>query len=635
MVELKRGLGFWTILALAIANIMGTGIFFGASIGASYSGNASILSWVILAVIAIYISMFFGELVSMFPSAGGVYEYGKQAYTRFTSFMMGWTAWIVGNLTVALLVVAAVDYLIPDPSRVLLKVGISITFILILNLIAYFGIEASGFIVVLFAALSISVLLSIIFPGIFHMHISNLTPFFSYGYLPVFVTIFFIAESFFGWESATYLAEETKNPEKTIPMALVLGTIVTAVLGISIVTVSLGIIPWKVLIGLNAPLSAVFGKMFGTAGMKMINFGVFFALIGSAAGGIIAMPRLILALARDKLFIAQLSDVHPKFHTPHKAIIFQAIVSLIVFGMAFGKYKTLLGLLLPLGIIMYIFTIFAVTVLRFKKPYIKRVFKAPFGKFGSIITILLMIALLAAWIFSEPDALHILSLGVSFIFLGVPIYLLLVFYYDPDAIVKVNNALAYLTLLTEKLILPKRVRNEILKLLGDIKNKTVLEFGCSVGTLTIDLAEIVKPKGKVYATDLSENDLVITKKRLIRKGHMHVTVIHDKHQINRVHPDVPNVDAIVSMGMMGYLQDVKKVLKEMRDLLPYGGKIVFVDYVDFFKFIPNVAWLSDDKKIAKIFRECGFSVYVSRKKGLFWNYIYVYGIKFHEDIPYV
>ncbi|HLC49837.1 MAG TPA: hypothetical protein VJI97_00230, partial [Candidatus Nanoarchaeia archaeon] len=89
-----------------------------------------------------------------------------------------------------------------------------------------------------------------------------------------------------------------------------------------------------------------------------------------------------------------------------------------------------------------------------------------------------------------------------------------------------------------------------------------------------------------------------------------------------------------SIGMMGYLQDISKVLKEMRSLLPYGGKIVFVDYADFFKVIPNSAWLSDDKAIEKVFRDAGFSVFVARKKGLFWNYVYVYGIKFHESIPY-
>ena len=71
MAELKRVLGFWTILSLAIASIMGTGLFFGASIGAGYSGNASILAWIVLSIIAVYISSYFAELVSMYPKAGG------------------------------------------------------------------------------------------------------------------------------------------------------------------------------------------------------------------------------------------------------------------------------------------------------------------------------------------------------------------------------------------------------------------------------------------------------------------------------------------------------------------------------------------------------------------------------------
>ncbi len=635
MAELKRALGFGTILSLAIASIMGTGMFFGAAIGASYSGNASIISWIIISLVAVYISTFFGELVSMFPKAGGIYEFSKQAYNRFTSFMMGWLAWIVGNLTTALLIVAAINYLIPDPSRFVLKMVISVILIILLNVIAFYGIEASGYVVVILAILSVSLILSVIFPGVFIMDISNLTPFFAFGTIPIFITIFFIAESFFGWESVTYLSEETKNPEKIIPKALVYGTVIVGVLATLISLVSLGIVPWKILTAnLAAPLSLVFERIYGTSG-HILNYGVFIALIGSAAGGIITMPRLILALARDKLFISQLSAVHPKYKTPYKAIIFQTIISLIILGMAFGKYKTLLTLLLPLGLIMYILVILAVPILRYKYPDIKRAFKAPFANIGSILVVLFLASLMFLWIREEAAAWQILKLGLSFVAIGIPIYLLLEVYYNPDFIVKVNDSLAYFTLLTERFILPKSVRKEILALLGDIRSKTVLEFGCSVGTLTLHLAENVKPGGKVYATDLSKKDLVITHNRMKKRGHEHVIIIHDEHQVNRVHPDIPHVDAIVSVGMMGYMQDVKKVLREMWELMPYGGKIVFVDYADFFKVIPNVAWLSNDATIEKLFREAGFSVYVTRKKGLFWNYVYVYGIKFRKDIPYV
>jgi amino acid transporter len=635
MTELKRALGFGTILSLAIASIMGTGMFFGAAVGASYSGNASIISWIIISIVAVYISTFFGELVALFPKAGGVYEFSKQAYNRFTSFMMGWLAWLVGNLTTALLIVAAINYLIPDDSKFLIKIIVVVVLIILLNLIAFFGIEASGYIVVIFAILSISIILSVIFPGFFYMDVSNLTPFFAFGTIPIFVTIFFIAESFFGWESSTYLSEETKNPERTIPKALVYGTIIVGVLATLISLVSLGIVPWKILTAnITAPLSLVFERIYGAFG-RILNYGVFIALVGSAAGGIITMPRLILALARDKLFIAQLSDIHPKYKTPYKAIIFQTIISLIVFGMAFGRYKTLLTLLLPLGLIMYIFVILTIPILRRKYRDVKRSFKVPFANIGSILVVLFLASLMFIWIKEEAMAWQILKLGLSFVAIGIPIYLLLEIYYDPDFIVKVNDSLAYFTLLTERFILPKNVRKEILALLGDVRGKTVLEFGCSVGTLTLDLAENVKPAGKVYATDLSKKDLIITKKRMVRRGYEHVIVIHDEHQVNRVHPGIPPVDAIVSIGMMGYMQDVKKILGEMRELMPYGGKIVFVDYADFFKVIPNVAWLSKDATIEKLFRDAGFSVFVTRKKGLFWNYVYVYGIKFRKDIPYV
>ncbi|MBI2208066.1 amino acid permease [Candidatus Woesearchaeota archaeon] len=634
MAELKRVLGFGTILSLAIASIMGTGMFFGAAIGSSYSGNASILSWIIISLVAIYISTFFGELVALFPKAGGIYEFSKHAYGRFMSFVMGWLAWLVGNLTTALLIVAAIDYLIPDQSKVFLKIGIAILLIILLNTVVFFGIEGSSYVVVILSILSIGIILSVIFPGIFVMDLNNLTPFFALGILPVFLTIFFIAEAFFGWESVTYLAEETKNPERVIPKALVYGTIIVGVIATLISLVSLGIIPWRILSNTSAPLSLVFESIYGSLG-SMLNFGVFIALIGSAAGGMVTMPRLILALARDKLFIAQLADIHPRFKTPYKAIIFQTVISFAVFGMAFGKYITLLTLLLPLGLIMYILTVLTVPILRYKHPEAIRSFRVPFAKIGSFLLILFMASLIALWIMQEPNAPQILGLSLSFIAIGIPIYLLLEVYYDPDAIVKVNDALAYFTLFTERFILPKNIRKEILTLMGDIKNKSILEFGCSVGTLTVHLAEKVRPAGKVYATDLSKKDLIITRNRMKKRGHEHVIIIHDEHQINRVHPDVPYVDAIVSIGMMGYLQDVKKVLGEMRELLPYGGKIVFVDYADFFKVIPNVAWLSKDSTIEKIFREAGFSVFVSRKKGMFWNYVFVYGIKFHQDIPYV
>ena len=85
---LKRGMGYWTVLALAIGSMMGTTLFFGAPLGAKHSGNMLLVAWIILSVMALYLAAIFSELVAMFPKSGGAYEYTKQAYGKFISFIL-------------------------------------------------------------------------------------------------------------------------------------------------------------------------------------------------------------------------------------------------------------------------------------------------------------------------------------------------------------------------------------------------------------------------------------------------------------------------------------------------------------------------------------------------------------------
>src|SRR3989338_6898966 len=269
MAELKRVLGFWTTLALAVASIIGTGMFFSISIGSKIAGNGIILAWIILTLVGLYIAAFFGELVAMFPRAGGIYEFSKQAYSRFTSFMIGWTAWFIGNMSVALTVVAAIDYVFPSEGKWLLKLSICIAFIILLNVIAYLGIESSAFLLVIFGLITVSLILSIIIPGAFDFHPGNFSPFLAFGASSVALAIFFMAESFFGWESVTYLAEETKNPERTIPKALLIGTLIVGLLGTSLAIVSLGVLKWQFLSEVSAPLSFVVQEIYGAASVKI------------------------------------------------------------------------------------------------------------------------------------------------------------------------------------------------------------------------------------------------------------------------------------------------------------------------------------------------------------------------------
>ena len=110
---LEKTLGYKAILLITINSIMGTGIFFLPAVGAKYAGPSSLIAWALMAVIAIYTSMCFAELTSMFPKSGGIYEFAKQAYGRTISFFIGWTTLIAGYITIAMLVIGAIQYIFP------------------------------------------------------------------------------------------------------------------------------------------------------------------------------------------------------------------------------------------------------------------------------------------------------------------------------------------------------------------------------------------------------------------------------------------------------------------------------------------------------------------------------------------
>lgn len=636
MAELKKSLGFWTVFSITITAMIGTGMFFGTAIAASIAGNASLLVWVFLGIITVYVGACFGELTSMFPSAGGIYEFSKQAFGRgLASFLIGWTSWVVINMMNSLLIVAALDYLLPKEIQIIYKIILAILIIGLLNYFAYLGTATIAAILGGFAFIIVMLLITIIMFGFGHINFANYTPFFTVSPVMLFVAFFFIVETFFGWENATFMAEETKNAEKVIPKALLSASIFVSILGILLAIVLLGVIPWQTLGNSTTPVADVTVRLFNPTYALIIAVGVALALIGSAAGGLIGSPRLLLGLARDKLFIEQLADIHPVHQTPYKAILFQTIVSAVVVIFGFGNYQNLLELLVPIALIMYSSVLIILSVLRFKKPNYPRPFKVWFGKTGPIIVSILYITVIITWLIYTPNAFNLLRLGLSFILFGIPIFLLLISYYDPDYIKTINDSFARLTILFENFNFPKKFRRELLSYFQDLDEKTILDYGAGVGTLTLHLAESVGPKGKIYATDLSLKNVEILKKRLQKKNYQNVEVIHDEHQFNRVHPSIKNVDAVFSVGMLSYVQDIRKVLKEIYKILQKDGKICMVEYVDYFWVMPDVKWLSSNQEIEKVFRESGFSVHVVRKRKMFWSYLIVYGIKSEENVPFI
>ncbi|MBD3260039.1 amino acid permease, partial [Candidatus Woesearchaeota archaeon] len=593
MAELKKVLSFRAILLITVNSIMGTGIFFLPAVGAREGGPASILAWIALSLLSIYIAMCFGELSSMFPKAGGVYEFCKHAYGRFFSFIIGWTTFIAGNVTIAMLIVGAIQYLLPVKAP-LLTIPICLVFVVIFNYIAFRGMKMSAVMLIAFAFITLIAILGLAIPGLFRMDPANFTPFFVFPATSIFVTIFLISETFFGWETATFLAEETKDGAKVMPKALIWGTVIIAGICMVSVIASLGVINWETFGQSAAPLADLAMFHFGSKGAYIFTLITYLAIIGSVAAWIVSEPRLILAMAKDKLFLKQFAAIHPKYSTPYKAIIFQTCLTIILVVVGAGSYEMLLKILVPLVLFMYAMVMVSVPVLRYRKPDLKRHYKVPLGKIGPYIIAGILVSLIFYWMFMTEGAFSLLRLAFSFVLLGIPVYLLLELYYNPRAIEVVNDLLAYFALLFENWLIPKSLRKRIITLLGHVKGKTVLELGCTVGTLTRELAKEVGKDGRVIATDISLRNIKIAKNRM--KKFPHVKVMHHRDP-NNLHPEIPKINAVVAVGSLGYTEKISSLLQQLNKKMGTGEKLCFLEFDRFFRVIPNIPWLTKDESI--------------------------------------
>ena len=622
------------VLSILIANsIVGSGIFFMPALAARISGNDSIIAWLLISLISLYYAAVFGELASKYPKAGGIYEYAKQTLGSFPSFLVGWMALIGSNISIVMFVVAAIRYLNPNLPATL-KTVISLAFIITFNMLAYLGLKTS---MVVLTTLGFFPLLSVIaltIPAVSRFTLQKLFPLLTHPLSAIGYTLFLISDVFFGWESASYLSEEVKNPRKTIPRAMILGTGIVALLVLSFIVLTIGSVGAKTLGSFETPFSDLAKIYFNEKVAIVFTLAAYLSIIGTVADWIVSSPRLVLAMARDKLMIAQLADIHKKRLVPHKAIIFQTIASSLIVLIANSMYLTLVETLLPLTFLLYTILMIALIISRkqYKEQGIEPVFKAPFGIAGPLFIIAFNLAMIGFWIFKSQRSGFILTNLAIFMLVGIPIYLLLNMYYNLEFSRKVLNATARLNLAFEAITLPKSIRKFAINLFGDVKGLNVLELGSGVGTLTLELA---KQADRVVAIDMSEKHINIARQRAKELGLTNIEFIHDPHLATRIVPGIGKFHRVYSVGMLSFFQDFKKLARDLHQVLEDNGKICFIEFIDYFKVLPNPSHIRNFEKIKSIFEEQGISVKITKKHGFLWNYLIIYGVKTGEAVPVI
>ena len=427
--SLRRVLGLWDIISIVIGGVIGSGIFLVPSLIAAGVKSPYLIFavWVVGGLLSFFGALSFSELGAAYPHAGGIYVYLREAYGSLIAFLFGWTLFLViDSGALATLAVAFSSGYLPHffPISPLGSKGVAAGLIIFLMVVNYIGVRWGANLqnvltVIKFVALiAVSGILFIFAKGSTSHFVSPSPEPFSWSLVGSFgVALVASLWAYKGWESATYSAGETKNPERNLPLGIFIGTVVVIILYFVANLAYLYVLPSSEIANSSRIASDAMNLALGPIGASVIAFIILFSITGAANQTILCSPRVYFAMAKDGLLFKKIADVHPKFFTPHVSIIAMGIWSIIL--SLSGTFEQLFTYVIFGEWIFFGLTAGAVIVLRKKRPDLPR----PYKTFGYPLTPIIFI-LSALFISLNTLVNQFLSslAGLGIILLGLPAY---------------------------------------------------------------------------------------------------------------------------------------------------------------------------------------------------------------------
>ncbi|RYE06129.1 MAG: amino acid permease [Rickettsiaceae bacterium] len=303
---MSNKIGFWSVFALVTGSQIGTGVFMLPASLAPF-GKFGLVGWAISSSGAIALALIFAKLCSKFPKTGGPHVYVKEAFGEKLAFFVGWTYWLISWVSTTAVVITAVTYLAPFIGNHSKFTYLALEIILLISVTALNlkGIKAAGVIEVLLTLLKFIPLLLISIISLCYFNSENIVVAQDIQSMPMGqvlgrVTLLTLW-GFIGLESATTPASSVENPHKTIPKAIVLGTISVAILYFINSVALMGLIPAKVLESSKAPYVDAAGIIFGGNWYLLISFIAAVICVGTLNAWIVASSQIALGLAEDGL----------------------------------------------------------------------------------------------------------------------------------------------------------------------------------------------------------------------------------------------------------------------------------------------------------------------------------------------
>ncbi|MBU6480966.1 MAG: amino acid permease [Nitrospirae bacterium] len=431
--ELPRRIGGFTAGCLLVSNVVGSGIFTTTGFMARDLGHPWLILaiWLFGALLALAGALSYSELGTALPVAGGEYAYLRRAYGPLVGFLSGWTSFTIGfGAAVAAGAMSFAAYLLQmapfQSENGPFSTGIALTLIWVVTGFHLAGVGAGGFLQRLLTILNIGAILVLVVGVLMlgegnwanlNLSAPDITP--SFG--ATMVSLIFVTYAYSGWNAAAYVAGEIVDPGRTIPQAMIGGTLFVGLLYLVVNGIYLYALPVTEL-G-QPPILPVANKvaaaMLGPTGTRLVTVLLCLSIAGAVSAMVWAGPRVYYAMACDGVIPACFSETAVTSRTPSKAIVLQSLwASVLILSGTFER------LIIYSGVVLAIFSALAVgsvMVLRRRSPELARPYRVPLYPFVPLCYVVLS-ATIAVYGFLERPIEA--GLGVATVLAGVPLYVL-------------------------------------------------------------------------------------------------------------------------------------------------------------------------------------------------------------------
>jgi APA family basic amino acid/polyamine antiporter len=326
---LLRAIGRWDLLALVINGIIGAGIFgLPAKVHALLGVNGL---WAIIAcaVIIGLVILCFAEVASRFTQTGGPFVYAATAFGPFTGFLAGWVLWVArvtGCCAICSLLLEYAAYFSPRLNQGTGRAVAAVSIVGTLTVVHFFGIKRAvlfGNIVTVGKLLPLLVFVAF---GLLHLDPTR----FSQTGLPInghfAQAVLLLGFALVGWESVVVTAGETRNPQRDLPFALIAGLSVVAILYLLVQIVCIGTLP--LLSTSERPVVDAARMFLGPGGATLITVGALIAMVGTLNVTMLTISRVPYAMALAGQLPRVLGSIHPRYRTPHVAVMVSSVLVL-------------------------------------------------------------------------------------------------------------------------------------------------------------------------------------------------------------------------------------------------------------------------------------------------------------------